>query len=177
MEFNFDPTFTIYQIISGALGISGFILSLIQFILRQHEKYRNIDFCITGAKQHVHLFLLSYWAENKSSRLTSITDVQLLFDNKAYDIQYSPVIAQTDPNSSEGLPQTYGESPDKIPVLLNSYVAHGGCLAFKIPYEIAKNIEKPTLVISTSAGKPIKYTFSLNKTVSIKRGVKPINFS
>lgn len=170
-------TTTIYQIVSGAIALAGFILSIMQFILRWYEKRRKINFCITDAKQHVHLFLLTYWAENKSSKLISIVNVQLFFDNRTYDIQYTPVIAQTDPNSPKKIPLIYRESSDKIPILLSSYVTHGGYLAFKIPYEITKNIEKPTLIISTSVGKPIKYTFSLNKTVSIKKKAKPINFS
>jgi len=175
MEFNFDPTFNIYQIVSGALGIGGFFMSLIQLVLRQHEKRRDIDFCIVRAEQQAHLFLLTYWAENKSTIPISIINVQLIFNGKAYDILYEPVISKTDPISTQNPPSIYKESSDKTPVLLSPHVAHGGYMAFKIPNEISKNIEKPTLVISTSVGKPIKYTFSLSKSVSIKKRARPIS--
>lgn len=175
MEFNFDSTFNIYQIVSGTIGVVGFILSLIQFILRLHEKRRNIDFCIVRAEQQVHMFLLTYWAENKSTIPISIINAQLIFDSKAYDILYEPVISKEDPNSTQNPLSIYKENSDKTPVLLSPHITHGGYMAFKIPNEISKNIEKPTLIISTSVGKPIKYTFSLSKAVSIKKGAKPIN--
>lgn len=175
MEFWKDITFTtVYQIVSGVLALLGFTLSLIQFVLKCREKRRNIDFCIVNVEQQVDLFLLTYWADNKSTKPISILNVQLVYNKKSYNLIYAPIISRDIPNISDDK-GIYNESSDKTPVLLYPNAAHGGILAFKISHEITKNIKNPTLVITTSVGKPITHTFILDQAISIKRNIKSSN--
>ncbi len=167
-EFVFTTT---YQAVTGIIAVCGFVLSLVQFISRRREKRRNINFCIVEIRQSGRIFLLNYLSENRSSDSVSITSVQIIVGGKTYDMIYDPTVLLDEPNFSHNV--IYREQSDKIPILLNPLITHGGYMAFDIPYEISKNIENPTLIIATTNGKPIKYTFCLNKTISIRRKAKP----
>lgn len=165
---NIDLT-VLYKVITGIVALSGFILSLIQTIMRHKDQKRDLVFCIikiTKTNQAKNTMLIRYRVDNRSSAPINITRIKLLIGDEEYLAHYVPIFAEGYVCDNE---MKYFKLTDTMPVNLAAYDSHGGYLAFQLPEEKQQNLERTaSLLISTSRGEPAKISLKLNEDNRIR---------
>lgn len=158
-----------WTIISGVLGIAGFLLSVINAIYAYSTRERKVKICIK--RYHVSkcgdydIVAVLYRFENLSQLNISFSDAQLVIDDNYYDLD----------NQIHEVKLSYHRIRDKIinqkaeynvmlPVNLLPLSSHGGFLVFAIPRGTLSNGNTTlTLKIWTSRGNPFQRTFVLGE--------------
>jgi hypothetical protein len=163
-----------WVVISGILGILGFIISLINIVNYFLSRRINLEIKITefafrnGCKDTKRLFV-HYQMNNKSKLPIAITDMQLLIQGHLYIEDYNTheVMAyhHTAKEINEYVP-TYNEH---LPINLPMLSSRAGYLVFAIPEDIAECVHKDlTFQIRTNRCKEVQKTFALNELVTLR---------
>lgn len=164
-----------WEIISGILGILGFILSVGQIIYLIIKRRRKMIFCLSNDlrfdKNQLHMY---YRVDNLSSLPIALTRIRLIIGKEKFDAHFISIRAFS---CSEELLIEDTRAPifnkavgtDILPVNLDPNYSHGGVLAFQLPKEIQLNLEAPlNLEISTSRGKTVKISLKRHENVLIR---------
>ncbi len=165
----------IWTIISGILGILGFIISITNLIHYFASRRINLEIKITefalrdGSRDDKRIFV-HYQINNKSHLPITVTDMQLVILGKIYieDFNTHEVISyrHTAKNVNEYVP-TYNEH---LPINLPMLSSHAGYLVFSVPQDIAENVDKDlTFQIRTNRHMEVQKTFAPNELVTIRR--------
>lgn len=167
--------YKMWIIISGVLGIAGFLISIINLIHYFLSRRINLEIQIKEYAIHNYLkqqkrIFVHYQFNNKSQLPISITDMKLLLNNKLYceDYNLHEIIAYKHKNidTNTYIP-TYNEH---FPINLSTLSSHGGYLVFAIPEDNVQYLDKVlTFQIHTNRYKELQKTFALNELVTIRR--------
>lgn len=168
-------TSTILSIISGILGVAGFIISVINLIyfFAIRRKKLNIRFGAIGVSDYFNsneVLKIQYFFENKSQLPISITRIQILIGNKLIDCERIPVVIEevTRKRGNEIYDRDILKSKS-IPININPLAAESGYFAFSIPQgTLSKSETALTFRICTNRGKAIQKTFVLHEDVLIR---------
>lgn len=166
-----------WEIISGILGILGFILSVGQIIYSILKRRRKMIFCLTNDlrlndksynKNYLHM---PYRVDNLSSLPIALTRVRFIIGKENFDAHFISMHAfssiEEDSNGDTIFDEAVGT--DTLPVNLDPNYSHGGVLIFQIPKEIYLNLEAPlNLEISTSHGKTVEISLKLHENILIR---------
>ncbi len=164
----------IWTIISGILGIAGFVISLINLIhyfisRRVHLEITFLEYAhrkyIEGNKR----LLVHYQINNKSQLPISITNIQVEVNNTLYSENYDTheilSYKHTAKDVNEYIP-TYNEH---MPINLDCLHSHSGYLVFVIPEDDFPVIEKGLIFqIRTNRNKAIQMKFLPNEVVTVR---------
>lgn len=155
-------------IISGILGIAGFIVSLINVFYFFVTKIRKLKICFKKYKvknfmynQYVSVF---YQFENLSQLNISITNVKLVVQNETYDYYTDKFEVSSFVKEKNGT-TVYGEYTfnDTLPINLLPLFSKSGYLTFELPKgTIQENCKELTFQICTNRGNVIQSTFVLD---------------
>ena len=162
-------------IISGILGILGFIISSVNLIHYFISRRINLEIKITefalrnGSNGNKRIFV-HYQMDNKSHLPITVTDMKLVILDKEYieDFNTHQVLSykHTEKDVNVFVP-TYNEH---LPINLPMLSSHAGYLVFSIPSNIVENVDKDlTFQIRTNRHKEVQKKFSLNEPVTIRR--------
>lgn len=168
------PNVDIWTIISGILGIAGFIISLINLIhyFISHRVHLEITFLEYADRHYVKgnkRLLVHYQINNKSQLPVSITDIRVLVNNKLYTEDYDTheilSYKHTGKDINEYVP-TYNEH---LPINLDCLHSHSGYIVFSIPEDVFPEIDKGlTFQIRTNRNKVIQTKFLPNELVKFR---------
>lgn len=164
-----------WVIISGILGILGFIISMTNLIHYFVSRRINLEIKITefalrdGSRGNKRIFV-HYQMNNKSHLPITVTDMQLVILEKTYieDFNTHEVISykHTGKGINEYVP-TYNEH---LPINLPMLSSHAGYLVFSVPANIVENVDKDlTFQIRTNRHKEVQKIFALNELVTLRR--------
>lgn len=155
--------------IVSVLGIIGFIFSLINFVYffiirKKHLIIKFGEYGIRNFRDDKKLLIIDYRFDNASQLPISITNVQILIDNKFFDCYNRKTLAEEMVRKSNGIIIGRNISyTDKMPINLNSLASQSGFLAFPIPQDKLSVGEKSlNFRICTNRGKAIQKTFVLH---------------
>lgn len=162
-------------IISGILGILGFIISVINLIHYFVSRRVNLEIKITeyalrdGSRGDKRIFV-HYQMNNKSHLPITVTDMQLVILGKAYieDFNTHEILSykHTSKDIKEYVP-TYNEH---LPINLPMLSSHAGYLVFSVPAYIAGNVDKElTFQIRTNRHMEVQKIFARNELVLLHR--------
>lgn len=162
-------------IISGVLGILGFIISLINIISYFLSRRVNLEIKAEkcdlrdGVQGNKRIFV-RYQINNKSHLPITVTDMQLVILGEIYfeDVNTHEVLSywHTDKNINEYVP-TYNKH---LPINLPMLSSRAGYLVFSVPANIAENVDKElTFQIRTNRHMEVQKTFVPNELVTIRR--------
>jgi hypothetical protein len=164
-----------WTIVSGIIGILGFIISAINIIHYFISRRVNLEIRIkaygvrsaAGGKERV---FVHYQIDNKSQLPVSVTDMQLVIGDDVYteDSNTHEILSFKHTQGKELL--TYQPTFNShVPISLACLSSHSDYLAFVIPPNILKNGEKAlTFRIRTNRGKETQRSFALNEVVTLR---------
>lgn len=164
-----------WQIISGIIGILGFILSVINLIhyfisRRVNLEIRIKEYGVLPAAKGMERVFVHYQIDNKSQLPVSVTDMQLVIGNDLYteDSNTHEILSYKHTIGKETV--TYQPTFNShVPISLECLSSHADYLAFVIPPNILKNGEKElTFRIRTNRGKEMQRSFALNEAVTLR---------
>lgn len=162
-------------IISGILGILGFIISLINLIHYFAIRRVNLDIAFLKYSVNDYTFgndriFVQYRIDNKSQLPIAITDIQLIIDGKSYLTDYLPHEIFSYCKRSKGeIVEHLPKYNDKLPINLNSLSFRSDFLAFVVPRGILKEGEKDlTFQIRTNRHMEVQKTFALNESATLR---------
>lgn len=159
-----------WEIISGVLGIIGFIFSVVNFVYFFATKKKKFVVCFAryGIKPHFgssQLMLVQYRFDNLSQESLTITQIRLIVkDNKfnCYHIPYPAI--QTKLTQGDNVNFDITIPTDVMPINLGALASQGGYLGFQVPEDTLPEGETHlTFEICTNRGKPFQKTFVLNE--------------
>ena len=162
-------------IISGILGILGFIISLINLI--HYFAIRRVNLDISFLKYSVNDYtygneriFVQYRFDNKSQLPITITDIQLIINNKSYLSDYLPHEIFSYCKRSKGeIVDYHPKYNDKLPINLNELSSRSDFLVFVVPQGTLKEDEKQlTFQIRTNRHMEARRTFALNELVTLR---------
>lgn len=161
-------------IISGVLGILGFIISLINIISYFLSRRINLEIKITefalrdGSQGRKRIFI-HYQANNKSHLPITITDLQLVLNNNTYTEDYNTHEAISYRHTAKGINEYVPTYNEHIPINLPMLSSRAGYLVFSIPEDIVENDYKAlTFQIRTNRHKEVQRTFVPNELVTLR---------
>lgn len=160
----------IWEIISGILGILGFVGSVINLIYTFVINRKKLNLWIGGygVKHYFNgdeFATVRYRIDNLSQAPITITRIKLVVDGKAYDSYFVPELADKR-EIKQGDEITYCQTiaTDVVPINLDSLASKGGFLGFAIPRGILSNGQTNlTFEICTNRGKAIQKKTTLNE--------------
>ena len=159
-----------WEIISGVLGIIGFIFSVVNFVYFFATKKKKLVICFEryGIKPHLGnnvIALVQYRLDNLSQEPITITQVRLIINDNKYNCFHIPYPAiQSKITRGETVRFDYTCSTDVMPINLGSRVSQGGYPGFQVPEDtLSENETRLTFEICTNRGKPFQKTFVLNE--------------
>ncbi len=165
----------IWTIISGILGVLGFIISITNlihyFVSRKIDlEIKITEFAFRAGSQGNKRIFVHYQINNKSHLPITVTDMQLVILEKTYieDFNTHEVLSyrHTAKNINEYVP-TYNEH---LPINLPMLSSRAGYLVFSVPQDIAENVDKDlTFQIRTNRHMEVQKTFAPNELVTIRR--------
>lgn len=163
-----------WVIISGILGILGFIISSVNLIhyfvsRRINLEIKIIEFSLRNGSNSSKRIFVHYKMDNKSHLPITVTDMKLVILDKEYieDFNTHEVLSyrHTAKDVNEYVP-TYNEH---LPINLPMLSSRAGYLVFLVPEDIAKDVCKDlTFQIRTNRCKELQKKFSLNESVTIR---------
>lgn len=162
----------IWEIISGVLGILGFVGSVINLIYTFMISRKKLNLWIGsyGIKpyfQGEEFAIVRYRIDNLSQMAITITRIKLIVDGKAYDSHFVPEIAD-DRKITKGDEIIYSQTTatDVVPINLEPLASRGGFLGFAIPQDtLPTGQTNLTLEICTNRGKATQKTVTLNEDI------------
>ena len=162
------PDVNIWTIISGLLGIAGFIISLINLINYFATQKVNLEITFleyvyreynTGKKR----IFVHYQINNKSQLPISITDIQVEINNKLYTEDYSTHEIISYKHTGKDINEYVPTCNEHFPSNLECLHSHSGYLVFVVPEDNLPNLDKGlTFQIRTNRNKELKKIFLLN---------------
>lgn len=162
-------------IISGILGVLGFIISLINLIHYFAIRRVNLDIAFLKYSVNDYTFgndriFVQYRIDNKSQLPIAITDIQLIIDGKSYLADYLPHEIFSYCKRSKGeIVEYLPKYNDILPINLNELSSRSDFLVFVIPQGILKEGEKDlTFQIRTNRHMEVQKTFVLNESVTLR---------
>lgn len=162
-----------WEIISGVIGILGFVISVAEGIYLFFKQKRHLTFSLETAyikgmeKKEVYI---RYRVDNLSEQPISITRFQLIVNNKMYDANFIPQYA-ADSQFKRGQEVIFHEviGTDRLPINLDALESHGGYLSFLLHSDTPPDLETPlNFRVSTNRGKPFQMTLSQNGDFQIR---------
>lgn len=164
----------VWTIISGVLGIAGFIISLINLIHYFISRKINLEITFLEYAHRNYIkgnrrLIVHYQINNKSQLPISITNIQVLVNNKLYSEDYETheILAykRIAKDVNEYVP-TYNKH---LPINLDCLQSNSGYLVFSISEDIFPKIDEGLIFqICTNRNKVIQMKFSPNELVTIR---------
>lgn len=165
----------LWTIISGIIGILGFVISLINAIHYFMIRKVNLDIKIIeyGVREYASnndIVFVHYQIDNKSQLPISVIDMQLVIDGVPFseDSCTHEILSYKHKIGKEivDYQPTYNSH---IPISLSNLSSRADYLAYVIPRDSLKNGEKfLTFQIRTNRGKEIQRTFALNESATLR---------
>lgn len=169
-----------WTIISGVIGIAGFVISLINavhyYISRRIKLDVEILKCYERDIYDNHkLVIVNFRFDNKSQLPISVTDAQLVIKEKSYsEFAYPVEIASYRKREHGTVVERKFIYNDHLPVSLTSLSSCAVYIAFSIPVDIPKNSESEYhLLIRTNRGKEVKLKCEQGARLSIRSTLLP----
>lgn len=159
-----------WEIISGILGILGFLLSMVNLGILFFSRRKKLTICFDSyfvKKNYTRgdMIVVKYRFDNHSELPLSITRIQLVIGNKMIDIYSFPIIAaHSEYKTNNEVYHRNIKETDVPPLNLPPLGSIGGYLAFQVPRDTMSDNEKSlTFRICTNRGKAIQKTFALRE--------------
>lgn len=156
-------------IISGILGIAGFLISLINIIhlFVSHKvklEITMLEYTVREYTPDKKRLFVHYKLNNKSQLAISVTDIQLVLNGKEYTEDYNTHEVISYRNGNKYVP-TYNEH---LPINLECLHAHSGYLVFVIPADICPNLDTGlSFQIRTNRNKEVQKKVLPNEVVML----------
>lgn len=159
-----------WEIISGVLGILGFIISIVQIISNIISNRRNLFFHLDAAYIRGKSLIIRYRVDNLSDKPINITSFQLIVDERYVNANYISIFATESKYKSNGEVIFHqAKGTDTLPLNLYGGESHGGHLSFVLPEGVQPSLETPlSFRVSTSHGKPFQMKLSQNGDYQIR---------
>lgn len=154
-----------WDVISGVIGILGFVISTIEAIILIKANKRNLNFHLYAAYVRgtdPKEIIIRYRIDNLSSRPITLTNVELFICGFKYECNYISRYA-TESTFTSGGKVIFCEvkGTDTLPINLAPHESHGGHLSFSVPTDNQPYLETPlSFRVSTNRGKPIRIILS-----------------
>lgn len=154
-----------WEIISGVIGVLGFVISVTEAFIRIRSNKRNLIFHLHS----VHIrgeeekdIIVRYQLENNSSSPITITNIELSICGVKYNCDYISRYATESTYAVKGKVIFHAvKGTDTLPINLAAHEAHGGHFSFPVPKDNQPNLGTPlTFQISTNRGKPVRMILS-----------------
>lgn len=163
-----------WEIISGILGILGFVISLVNLIhyfltRRMNLEIKIIEFALREYSDDKKRIFLHYQANNKSTLPIAITDIQLIVRGTYYNEDYNTHRVLDYESKRKDRIEYVPTYNDHLPITLPEFSSHAGYLVFVIPQDIAQDVGTGlTFQIRTNRCKELQKTFALNEWVTLR---------
>ena len=161
-------------IISGILGIAGFLISLINIIHLFVSHKVNLEITMleyaykSGVQGKKRLFI-HYKLNNKSQLPISVTDIQLVLNGIEYTEDYNTHEVNSYHHTAKGVDEHVPTYNEHLPINLECLHSHSGYLVFVIPEDNSPNLDKGlTFQIRTNRNKEVQKKVSLNEVVTLR---------
>ena len=164
-----------WAIISGILGILGFVVSLINLIhyfltRRMNLEIKIIEFVFREYCSNKKRIFLHYQANNRSVLPIAITDIQLVLKGKYYCEDYSTHEILSYKHKEKDVIKFIPTYNEHLQITLPELYSHAGYIVFVIPEDIAQDVgTNLTFQIRTNRCKELQKTFVPNEWVSLRR--------
>ena len=160
-----------WEIISGVLGILGFVLSFINLVViifsRRKKVTANFEKCKSRYRYfNGNMMMIKYRFDNHSELPVSITRIRFYVDKTYYDVYPHPLrVAESKYNNGKAYYRNVEESTT-LPISLAPLGSVGGYLFFRVPLNMIPTDERPlTFQICTNRGKAIQKTFAPHEDI------------
>ena len=167
-----------WTVISGVLGILGFIISLINLIHYFVSRRINLEIVVKGTKIYNYFncqnrVIVHYQANNMSHLPITITDFRLVLRDEIYAEDFNTHEIASYHKHSKDINDYKAIYNEHLPVNLPMLSSHAGYLVFVIPQDTIKDAgEDLTFRIRTNRHKEVQKTFVLNELVSIRNTLR-----
>lgn len=154
------------EIISGVLGILGFIISVVNLYFFFIARKKKLSICVKQFRvntDYADMLTVYIRFDNLSEMPISITQIRLNVDGKYYDVFPCPMVAVEWKSSSNGeVLHDYAITTHTDTINLNPLESAYKYLAFQIPQGSVSVDEKAlTFEICTNRGKKVQKSFVL----------------
>lgn len=163
-----------WVIISGILGIAGFLISLINLINYFVSHKVNLEITMLeyayklGVQGKKRLFV-HYKLNNKSQLPISVTDIQLVLNGIEYTEDYNTHEVNSYHHKAKGVDEYVPTYNEHLPINLECLHSHSGYLVFVISEDNSPNLDKGlTFQIRTNRNKEVQKKVSLNEVVTLR---------
>lgn len=160
-----------WTVISGILGILGFILSVSTIVYRLINNRVNLVFKVRNygirSFRGFERLLIRFQIDNKSKLAVTVTDILLIVGNTQITEDHNTLLVLPVTESNLNCREVYTQH---VPIFLSPLTSCAGYIAFPIPSNTQLSPDKPvTLRICTNRNTEVTRSFEQNEAVTIRK--------